>query len=324
MNTTLKNASQNVGQLCPEELIAKKIYEKCVEMNLSSFKTKEEKQALMTIGAQFGVDLPFKKMKLVYLGGQQIAEEVKAGEKATAIAEAHAREQKIFDVQAEKASLIGKDKYLAKRPTLRAGKDKIALPYSTRGFLRSAEMEINNACIMAETADKRRYARDLAELIDGGEAVAAKKKSAIAAERDGRFASKAEVRAYIESRMMDTSYAFEAEVFPTLENLQCAVTKGRNFVVQGEVKCSDIATAFGKKAILDGAFRLTVADENGAVVAEGVFAAPGVGETDLTYAGFVNGYTFQALCVSDEPLKIHPNATYVCVASPIAVWAIEL
>ena len=324
MNTTLKNASQTGAQLCPEELIAKKIYEKCVELKLSKFKTKAEQQALMAIGANMGLNLDLKTMKLLYLGGQQIAEEVQTGQKVTTVAEAHEREQKIFDAQVAKAAFIGKDKYLAKTPAVSNGKNKLNLPYSTRGFMRTSEMEITNACIVAEAADKRRYARDVAEIVHGGEAVVERKRAAIAAERGGSFATKAALREYIDSRLVDTSYAFEAEVFPTVQNLRCMVTKGRNFVVQGEISCSDVVSLFGKKAVLDGAFRISVADETGALVAEGVFSAPGIGNAELTEVGFVNGYTFQVLCVSDEPLKIHPNGFYTCVATPIAVWAIEL
>jgi hypothetical protein len=94
--------------------------------------------------------------------------------------------------------------------------------------------------------------------------------------------------------------------------------------VQGEVKAPDIVDLFGKKAVLDGVFCLSVFNETGEIVAEGVFSAPGLGEHDLTKVGLVNGYNFQALCVTDTPEEIDPNGRYMCVATPISIWAIEI
>ena len=156
-----------------------------------------------------------------------------------------------------------------------------------------------------------------------GKAVLGQKRERMAAENSGRFVSKAEMEQYIATRLLVKN---DGEMAKTLafSDLKCRVTKGRSFLVQGVVSAPATVTVAGKKAILDGSCKVTVKDAKGAAVAEGVFSAPGIGQCDLTYAGFVEGYTFQCLCVSADPTLVHPNGSYTCEVSPLCLWAIEL
>lgn len=324
MDATLKNALRLERDLLPEELIAKKIYEKCTALKISKFRTKEEKQVLMMIGVNLGLDVDLKTLKLLYLGGKQIAERTISVREAEVMSRARTREAAIFEAQIETAKLMGKEKYLAKRPALGNNKSKVSMPYSKFGFAPSFEMEINNACLMEEAAKARHRAYDVNEILNFGATEVTRKNTELCVKGKVGSTTKEEVREYISSRLIDNEYSFEAEVYPQVEMTRCVVTKGRNFLVQGEVKCSDVVDLFGKKAIVDGVYLLSVLDANGITVAEGVFSAPGVGQADLTKVGFVNGYTFQAVCVTDTPEEIDPTGIYTCVASPVNVWAIEI
>ena len=128
MDTTLRNVPRSERDLLPEELIAKKLYEKCVDMKVSKFKTAEEKRILMSIGENLGLDVDFKTMKKLYLGGKQIAETTLSARVADEMARARNREVSIFEAQIDEAAAMGRDKYLAKRPAMKTARGKINVP----------------------------------------------------------------------------------------------------------------------------------------------------------------------------------------------------
>lgn len=302
-----------------EEQAAKSIYDKCKEMRLTEFKSKEAQAKLQVIAATFGVEGNAKRLKKVYAEGERLAKEQADAELQAKLGAARAVEAKLAEAQRAEAALIGKSKYTAVRPA----KSAIGLTAGARGFHSGAEIEINNAAALAAVVDARRLARDAAEVLASGKEILDEKRSAMAAENSGRFVSRAALQQYVASRMLakDVGAAAQALGF---SDLTCKVTKGRNFLVQGSVSAPAVVPIAGKKAILDGSCRVTVKDAKGAVVAEGVFSAAGVGQLDLLYAGFAEGYTFQSLCVSADPALVHPNGSYTCEVSPLCLWAIEL
>lgn len=308
-----------VRALSAEEMAAKSIYERCAEMHLTEFGSKPAQEKLAAIAASFGVEGNVKKLKKVYAEGEKLVRAQADAEKQARLQAARAAEAKIAEAQRAEAALIGKSKYMAARPQKLA----IALSESARGFHSGAQMEINNAIAVATVIDARRLARDAADALTGGKAALDKKRETMTAENSGRYATKAELGQYLSSRLLVKSVgAAEKEI--RFADLKCMVTKGRNFLVQGTVSAPAILPIAGKKGILDGSCKVTVKDEKGAVVAEGVFSAPGVGQNDLLYAGFVEGYTFQSLCVSADPARVHPNGKYTCEVAPLCLWAIEL
>ena len=324
MDETLKNSPAEERKWTEEELIAKKIYDKCVELNLSEIKTREAKQKLTAVCAGFGVSGKPRELKRVYAFGAEVAKEMLYRKNQEQLALARSREQGYFDADREAAALIGREKYLAKRPNRQAERNSIALPYNTRGFVSAAERDIDNACLVAAAANARRQAHVVEKILNNGKTAIERETEIMINEHQGVGISQAELREHIATRLVDFEARFETEEYPELVNLKCLVTKGRNFLVQGEVSAPEVVSLLGRRAILDGTYQLSVVDEKGIVVAEGFFVAPGIGETDLNVVGLVDGYTFQSLCLSENPEAIHPNGTYECVATPAAFWAIEL
>ena len=313
------NTNATVRALNAEEQAAKNIYERCVEMRLTEFGSKAALARLQAIAASFGVEGSSKKLKKVYAEGEKLVKEQINAEWQAKLAAARAIEGKIAEAQRAEAALIGKSKYMAARP----GKSAIALSESARGFHSGAEIEINNAIAVASVIDARRLARDAADALAGGKSALDRKRDAMAAENSGRYVTKAELGQYLATRMLAKNVGDAAKALG-FADLKCKVTKGRNFLVQGTVSAPALVPIAGKKAILDGSCKVNVKNEKGVVVAEGVFSAPGVGQNDLLYAGFVDGYTFQSLCTAADPALVHPNGKYTCEVAPLCLWAIEL
>jgi len=303
--------------------IGEKIYTRLHDdFNIASIDGTKEEEALLVVAKSFRPEISLAEAKELFnMGGAEYRKRIHQ-EINKKIERARKSEAEKFQAQKEDADRVGKTKYTyiaeyhealdcvnhALRSAQEAGAREMlksrahkqdwatfgglasALGGSGAGFAVASSIQQQNEKAQQTAAETRLQASAALEYY---------RKNPIQSQYSK---SEKQLREYVESRLFcDTNVN---EWFRGLEfsNILCRITEGKNFVIQGEIKCPASYTLLDRLCVLDGAVKILIRDKSKRVVAEGYFAAPGSGNMKLSEVGFYNGIIFQSLCQTIPPI----------------------
>lgn len=305
-----------------EQAKAKMLYKKCTELRVFNFREKDAKIKMQIVAETVGWNgSSFAELKCLYTAGKALAEADSAAKAALGWSRVRAHELALYEAQKAVAEKQGKAKYIEFDPAAMKTYKVVA---SGVGLSSSAELARRNADAAASAEKARRKEKWRADYRAKGKNCMESESEKLRKYSLGCSATEAEMKEYVQSRLLDEhNLAAKADKL-RIEKVKLAPTKGKNFMVQGVIKCPETMQWLGQTCVLDGSFNVWVKDSKGNVVAEGYYAAPGANVTDLAKVGFYNDLCFSVVCKVEENVKINLLEKYTCEFIPMHMWLIEL
>lgn len=305
-----------------EQAKAKMLYKKCTELRVFGIDDKDAKIKMQIVAETVGwIGFSFSDLKRLYTAGKALFEADRAASAALGWSRVRAHELALYEAQKSVAEKHGKAKYIEFDPAAMKTYKVVA---SGVGLASAEELARRNADAAVSAEKARRKEKWRADYRAKGKKCMESESDKLRKYSLGCSATEAEMREYVQSRLLDEhNLAAKADKL-RIEKVKLAPTKGKNFMVQGVIKCPETMQWLGQTCVLDGSFNVWVKDSKGNVVAEGYYAAPGANVTDLAKVGFYNDLCFSVVCKVEENVKINSLEKYTCEFVPMHLWLIEL
>ena len=324
---------------------AKKIYKRCMELNITQIDQFEQQKNLMVVASSFD-EMDIEKAKKLYILGAELIKKEQEQKEKIKLENIRKKENEIYDKQKEEADRGDRSKYTyvaeyhkamdALNKAMNAAKEAGAynmikaqpssqdwafwggvasgLGGGAVGLATAAQIQQENA--RAENEAQATRERGWMQLKEAREEFRNYKKLYTLSEK--------EQEEYVNSRLFDASNPYEKLELLNFEKTSLHITKGKNFIFQGTIRCENLFKLLDKPSVLDGSVKINVKNSKGSVVGTGYFSAPGAGMLDLRKVGFYDGITFQSLCLVKDYTFIEKNQTYTYEIEPNHLWLIEL
>lgn len=323
---------------------SKQIYNICLKHKLTSFDTEDNKNNLMIITDNFGVNNIDEAIKM-FVRGQELLKNEEKEYEGNKIKTLRIRDKELYEKALEKSKIVGKEKYIQKlEKDIELGKKALKLCDSNE------KLALANMNAIAKKSDWAIWggiangiagsAAGVATAIDIQRQNEKEKINTLKLREQGKqqYNNILQIKRDLPRILDEEQKAIDIikeklysdkdinNIFNNIciKDIKYEIKKNKNFIVEIDIDTKKVKL-IDSFVNVDGTLSIKILDENEKIVATGLYSAPGFDVWDFGEVGFNTVDKIKTICITPDELinEIIDTVEYKCIIEPVSLWLIE-